>query len=123
MAEDNTRRTLLEEPAAPTTASRPRVRLKSVYELYAARNSLLTEDTLASILSYLEEGLPVIHTCAMVGISETTWYRWEKRGRVYLDHNQTKQENPEEEIYGRFCEAVKKAQANYQLGKLRTSLN
>lgn len=96
-----------------------RVQLIPLHVQFAGRNSKCTEERRKEIEGYLAEGLPIAHTCALVGITEDTYYRWQKWGEKYLDGT-----GPEEhEIYGRLSEGCKAAIAQWQLGKIRTSLN
>lgn len=84
----------------------------------------LTEEIIANACRYLAyDGLPVNHACALLYITESTWYTWERRGRNALEGRPESSRPKDEALYSLFYQEIKKAQATYQLNKLRTSLN
>lgn len=63
----------------------------------------------------VERGLPFDGCCDYLGISNTTFHSWRRKGTRYIDGDC---EPPEDEIFGRFVNAIKKAYANYRLARL-----
>lgn len=97
------------------TAPVARVKLISAHMRFTGRNSKLTMEMLKEIVQHLTDGLPVMHACNIVGITEDTWYRWQKQGELYLQTGA-----PEEyEVFGIFTEEVKKAISTWQLNLVK----
>ncbi len=63
----------------------------------------LNEKLILYICEYLKKGVPILTTCQAVGIAESTYYDWIKRGQGC--HN----ERSQEDIYVKFVEEVEKA--------------
>lgn len=52
--------------------------------------TILTEELIKDVCDKLKEGVPILRTCRAVGISESTYYDWIKRGQglhVVPNHN------------------------------------
>jgi hypothetical protein len=71
-------------------------------------------DTTAAndIVAILEKGLPIDDACAAVGIDDSTFQRWMRKGEKALKAREPK---PEDQPFREFCAGVKKARS---LGKL-----
>lgn len=73
------------ESGASPTPKRPRRRLATTNELWWKRNSKCTPELQAEIEQLLKRGLPIIHICGLVGISQDSYYGWLRQGRDYLN--------------------------------------
>ena len=81
-----------------------------------ARKSKLTPWRHRRIIGYIKNGVPNVHACQLVGIDESTFYKWLKRAVPT-------EENPQPEArYIQFFQSVKKAEAGFiesNLGVIR----
>jgi len=74
--------------------------------------TILNEKLIEEICGYLKLGVPILTTCRAVGVSESTYYDWIKRGQGLH------QERSQEEIYVKFVEEVEKAVADSEINLL-----
>ena len=75
--------------------------------------TILSEKLIQEMCRYLKQGVPIFTTCQAVGIAESTYYDWVKRGQGFH------QERSQEEIYVKFVEEVEKAVAASEVNLLR----
>jgi hypothetical protein len=75
--------------------------------------TILNEKLIKDICGYLKEGVPILTSCQAVGISESIYYDWIKRGQGL--HT----ERTQEEIHVKFVEEVEKAVAASEVNLLR----
>jgi len=75
--------------------------------------TILNEKLIEEMCGYLKEGVPILTTCQAVGISESTYYDWFKRGEG------THQERSQEKIYVEFVQEVRRAIAESEVNLLR----
>lgn len=80
-------------------------------------------ELLKAIESHLQDGLPVITTCALVGIREQQYYKWLKQGNEYLRTEDEEDRNPNHVIYAYFVLRVNLAVAKWEKRKNDESLN
>lgn len=98
---------------------RPRPKLVTLHQAWRGRNTKCTPELIERLCGYLREGLPIVHACALVGISDVTYRNWIHQGQAYLQSGDI----PQHEILGEFLLALKRAFAEWQLGILREELN
>lgn len=64
--------------------------------------TILNDKLIKDICNYLKDGVPILTSCEALGISESTYYDWMKRGQGIH------KERTQEEIYVKFVEEVEK---------------
>ena len=108
------------ETGTVDTPKRRRKPLPSAFTSWHDRNGRLTQEMLDTICNYLtEDGLPIITTCELVGISEDTYYRWFDQGKKYMAGGG----DNTDDMYGRFFEETRRAVALWQMRLIRRSLS
>ena len=79
------------------------------------RPTKLTEDLLGELCGHLENGNPISTACALVGIGESTYHKWQKRGKEEMQRVEEGHANcrirKEEARYVEFVEATTHARA------------
>lgn len=84
-----------------------------------ARRSLLTPEMANDIVAILQLGLPIIEACETVGIDESTYHGWIRRGERAAKQKKPK---PEERPYLQFFQSCKTARGRGKVALLN-SLN
>lgn len=70
------------------------------------RPSLLNDKLIEDFAAEIEDGLPIIYACDLLGISDTTYENWMKWGKRDID-------SEVDSLYAKFFVAIKKAYAQY----------
>jgi transposase-like protein len=95
-------------------------------EAFQGRNSKCNEPMIKEIARLVEMGMPIVHVCGYVGITEQTFYNWMRWGKDYLQGKDTtstpgnpngvehRPDGEQLELYATFFESVKRAQAEMQ---------
>lgn len=107
------------ESGATPKPKRPRRRLANTYDLYWKKNGTVTPETLAEVERYLLKGLPIIHICGLVGLSEESYYKWLRFGKAYFESDDPL---PHHEHYGAFYQMHHRATAAWQMDIIDRSL-
>lgn len=75
-----------------------------------------TPDLTKAFAKLVEEGSPFNVVCDYLGIPQSTFYNWQRKGRFY---NQSPEAEPKFKAYGDFEAAIRKAGAAYYLELVR----
>lgn len=71
-----------------------------------ARKTILNEELIEKFAAEIQDGLPVVYTCDLLGVSDTSYQNWMKRGKEDYEAEQ-------ESVYNSFFVSIKKAYALY----------
>lgn len=71
-----------------------------------ARPSSLNEELIEKFAEEIEDGLPIVYTCDLLGITKPSFVNWIKQGEADF-------ETYNESIYALFFTSIKKAYAKY----------
>ena len=76
-------------------------------------NSILTDKLIAQFVKFIERGLPADGVCDYLGIANTTFWSWMRKGEKFiLGAGEPKKFR----LYGKFVKAFRRATAAYRLG-------
>lgn len=81
--------------------------------------SKCTEKIVRKFCELIEEGIPAGTVCNFLGISNTAFHNWMRRGESYNDAGEEGGCPAEHEIYGVFVRAYKKAASRYLIKRHR----
>ncbi|KKN31346.1 hypothetical protein LCGC14_0824960 [marine sediment metagenome] len=92
-------------PKIPKSPNPPKLLLpgRRPGQATTGRRGILNDDMIEALAVQMRKGLYAIHACAIVGVSEDSYWNWMKRGG---DADET------DLVFLRFAEAMKKAQAD-----------
>lgn len=76
------------------------------------KSSFLNEETIQQFCELIKRGLPPDGVCDYLGIANTTYYSWVRKGQAFVEGNGSPKEY---EVYGEFIKEFKKATAEYRL--------
>lgn len=89
----------------------PEVRLRP------GRKTILNDRLIKEFCDLVKKGLPADGVCDYLGINETTYWSWIRRGQKYLDGDG---EPKEDAIYGKFVAEFRRATACYRLERIES---
>lgn len=79
-----------------------------------ARKPIISKELVDEILTYKENGLSDKDICDMVGIDQSTFYRWLKEAETGIDGNNPQREAPDLELKKELRDGLKRAQAAFK---------
>lgn len=87
------------------------------------RRTILSAKLRDEVCGYIADGVPIATACLAIGISEATFYKWQKRGdeeRARLAENPKSRVKKSEAPYVEFVESIARARAQARALRIRS---
>lgn len=78
-------------------------------------NFKLSDELREKFVEAVRLGLPPARACDLIGIGESTYYRWMHKGKSYYEQLEEGDQNDHHLVYYKFYRSVLKAAAEWQL--------